>query len=82
MLSIEKNIIKYLRKETGCPYWSIVACLKIYDWDIDKTINRLKDIYCVWGDNPSIQIKHDEDILREEYKQKIGNMDRQISMIS
>ena len=65
----EKEIINQIHNMTGCPYWSIIGCLKLCDYDPEKTMEMLKGIYCVIGDNPDVVIKRREKELKEKLKE-------------
>jgi hypothetical protein len=64
-----QKIITQIHNKTGCPYWSIIGCLKLCDYDSEKTMEMLKGIYCVIGDNPDVVIKRREKELEEKLKE-------------
>lgn len=70
--SIDKNkrieLLKNIRNQYGFPIWLIYEALKYYNNDEDKTVERLKEIYCAAGDHPDIYIKRSI----EKFKKEIG----------
>ena len=66
---IDKETINKIHNMTGCPYWSIIGCLKLCNYDFEKTMEMLKGIYCVIGDNPDAVIKRREKELEEKLKE-------------
>ena len=66
----EKEIINQIHNMTGCPYWSIIACLKLCNYDYRTTIKMLKEIYFVIGDNPDSVVKRREEELKERIKEE------------
>lgn len=65
---IDKETINKIHNITGCPYWSIICCLKLCNYDYKKTMEMLKKIYFVIGDNPDAVIKRREKELKERMK--------------
>ena len=57
-------IIKQIQEITHCPIWSIEKCLELEQNNINKTLERLRDIYFVIGDNPNEVIKQREKELK------------------
>lgn len=70
--SIDKNkrieLLKNIRNQYGFPIWLIYEALKYYNNDENKTVKRLKEIYCAAGDYPDIYIKRSI----EKFKKEIG----------
>ena len=64
--SIEQ--IQKIRNRYGIPIWLINEALKYYNNDEDKTVKRLKEIYCAAGDHPNVVIKRNI----EKFKKEIG----------
>lgn len=64
--SIEQ--IKKIRNQYGFPIWLINEVLKYYNNDEDKTVKRLKEIYCAAGDHPDIYIKRSIEKFMKEIK--------------
>lgn len=58
--------IMAIRKRTGCPYWVIETCLKLYGGDVSRTMARLSEMYSVMGDHPEVVIAREEEKLRKE----------------
>lgn len=69
---IERNqrieLLKKIRNRYGFPIWLINEALKYYNNDEDKTVEKLKEIYCAAGDYPDIYIKRNI----EKFKKEIG----------
>lgn len=65
-----QKILTKIHKETGCPCWAIIGCLKLCDYDYNKTIKMLKEIYFVIGDNPDSVVKRREKELKERMKEE------------
>ena len=66
--SIEQ--IKKIRNQYGFPIWLINEALKYYNNDEDKTVKRLKEIYCAAGDHPDIYIKRSIEKFIKEVKHR------------
>lgn len=64
--SIEQ--IQKIRNQYGFPIWLINEALKYYNNDEDKTVKRLKEIYCAAGDHPDIYIKRSIEKFMKEIK--------------
>lgn len=64
--SIEQ--IKKIRNQYGFPIWLINEALKYYNNNEDKTVKRLKEIYCAAGDHPDIYIKRSIKKFMKEIK--------------
>ena len=56
--------IKQIQEITHCPIWVIEKCLELEQNNINKTLERLRDIYFVIGDNPNEVIKQREKELK------------------
>ena len=57
-------IIKQIQEITHCPIWAIEKCLELEQNNINKTLERLRDIYFIIGDNPNKVIKQREKELK------------------
>lgn len=62
------ELLKNIRNQYGFPIWLINEALKYYNNDEDKTVKRLKEIYCAAGDHPDIYIKRSIEKFMKEIK--------------
>lgn len=58
--------IKAIRERYGYPIWLIKEILNYYDGDIDKTTEKLNEIYSAIGDHPDVVVKRNTENFIEE----------------